>query len=96
MRHLALLLVAVGLSTGDGLAHADSIPYHQYTIHDGLPSQDIISLAQTPNGLLWIGTRNGLSVYDGDRFRTIALPDSIRKSTVLSLQPMPDGGGWAG
>jgi len=34
----------------------------------GLPSSSITSLAQTPEGYLWIGTYNGLVRFDGVRF----------------------------
>lgn len=35
------------------------------TINNGLPHQQVSSLAQDPKGYIWIGTRNGLSRYDG-------------------------------
>jgi len=35
---------------------------------DGLPSDAVIALAQTPDGYLWIGTNAGLARFDGVRF----------------------------
>ena len=40
-----------------------------WTVADGLPSQQITSLAQTPDGYLWCGTDDALLRYDGSRFR---------------------------
>jgi signal transduction histidine kinase/DNA-binding response OmpR family regulator len=77
-------------------ARADSIPYHQYTSHDGLPSKRITALAQTNDGLLWVGTLDGLVVYDGHEFRAVPLPDSVRSTVVNTLEPMPDGTVWVG
>ncbi|MBC8095088.1 MAG: hypothetical protein H7Y43_04680 [Akkermansiaceae bacterium] len=37
---------------------------------DGLPSSTVTSIEQTPDGYLWIGTHNGLSRFDGERFVT--------------------------
>ncbi|PQJ34848.1 hypothetical protein BSZ35_09750 [Salinibacter sp. 10B] len=91
-----VLVVAVALGSGARPLWADTAPYLRYATHDGLPSKDITALAQTSNGLLWIGTRNGLAVYDGHQFRTIPMPDSVRQKQVISLQPMPDGSVWAG
>ncbi len=57
---------------------------------DGLPDNAVISLAQTPDGYIWIGTRSGgLARFDGTRFvsftpqNTPELPDvEIEKLTV--------------
>lgn len=35
---------------------------------DGLPSDAVIALAQTPDGYLWVGTNAGLARFDGVRF----------------------------
>ncbi len=35
-----------------------------------LPSSTVTSIAQTPDGYLWIGTYNGLARFDGARFET--------------------------
>ena len=34
----------------------------------GLPSSTVTSMAQTPDGYLWVGTYNGLARFDGARF----------------------------
>jgi len=75
---------------------ADEVPYRHFTTFDGLPHESITALAQTPSGLLWIGTSNGLAVYDGAEFRTISLPDSIQAGSVKDLHPRPDGSVWLG
>ena len=36
----------------------------------GLPSSSVTSVAQTPDGYLWVGTHNGLARFDGVRFVT--------------------------
>ena len=67
-----ILLVGVPVTKAD-----DKIPYRHYTVQDGLPHGAIRTLAQGPDGRLWIGTRGGLAVYDGHDFRSEMLPDSI-------------------
>ena len=37
---------------------------------NNLPSSTVTSIAQTPDGYLWIGTYNGLARFDGARFET--------------------------
>ena len=40
-----------------------------YRAADGLPSNTVYALVQDADGILWIGTRNGLASFDGVRFR---------------------------
>ena len=39
-----------------------------YTTEQGLPQNDVRSIAQTSDGYLWFGTRDGLARFDGVRF----------------------------
>ncbi len=93
---IVLLVLLVGMCLGGAKVQADTIPHLQYSTPEGLPNKEITALAQTNNGLLWIGTKHGLVVYDGHQFRPIPMPDSVREKSVLALEPMPDGTVWAG
>lgn len=57
---LAAVLGAVTLSASVG-----NYRFTHITSRDGLPHQQVQALANDGRGQLWIGTRNGLSVYDG-------------------------------
>lgn len=46
---------------------------------NNLPSSTVTSIAQTPEGYLWIGTYNGLARFDGARFVTF---DPINKPAL--------------
>ncbi|MGD0548696.1 MAG: two-component regulator propeller domain-containing protein, partial [Terracidiphilus sp.] len=39
-----------------------------YTIDEGLPQNEVRSIAQTPDGYLWFSTRDGLARFDGVHF----------------------------
>ena len=41
-----------------------------FTIRDGLPGNSISGVEQSPDGLMWFATWNGLCCYDGYRFTT--------------------------
>src|SRR6187551_1232068 len=60
---LLLLCCSIVLLQAQRLPTGESI-----TIKDGLGFRDVTSLTQDVNGLLWIGTRQGLNRYDGYRF----------------------------
>lgn len=40
-----------------------------YNAADGLPSNAVYAIAQDAEGLLWVGTRNGLASFDGVHFQ---------------------------
>lgn len=47
------------------------------SLRDGLASNDIISLCKTKAGALWIGTNNGISVYDGKAMYNYSIDDGL-------------------
>ncbi len=63
---------------------------------NGLPNNVVQAIAQTSEGYLWIGTREGLACFDGEQFRIENLaPNSIQPS-VLTLLGSKDGALWIG
>ncbi len=65
------------------------------TQFNGLPSDTVRAIAQTPDGVIWLGTDNGLARFDGRRVQTVALPaESTGK--VLSLGHSSDGALYIG
>ncbi|MRX08797.1 hypothetical protein GJ697_13210 [Pseudoduganella sp. FT25W] len=53
----------------------DQLNHTSWTQKDGVPS-DITSMAQTPDGWLWLGTRGGLYRFDGMTFERYPLKGS--------------------
>ena len=49
-------------------ANANNFRFHHLTSENGLPHQQAETLLQDEKGYIWIGTRNGLSRYDGYSF----------------------------
>lgn len=41
----------------------------EWTTDDGMPQNVVLSMAQTRDGYLWLGTGNGLARFDGVRFK---------------------------
>ncbi|HZF30909.1 MAG TPA: two-component regulator propeller domain-containing protein [Gammaproteobacteria bacterium] len=71
--------------------------HRMFTATDGAPS-DIVALAQTPNGTLWIGGRTGLTRFDGVRF--VPYPgrseEPLESTNIATLLAASDGGLWIG
>ena len=72
--------------------------FHQWgavTLFNGLPSDNVRAIAQTPDGVLWFGTDNGLTRFDGRRVQTVAL-ESVESSKIFALEIARDGTLWVG
>jgi signal transduction histidine kinase/ligand-binding sensor domain-containing protein len=82
IQFLATLMAAVLLS--GQLAAADS-PYivDAWSTADGLPQSSVISITQTHDGYLWLGTLNGLVRFDGN---------SVTPINVNNAPGLPDNG----
>ncbi|MGH9938635.1 MAG: ligand-binding sensor domain-containing protein, partial [Blastocatellia bacterium] len=65
---------------------------------DGLPEDFAQSLAQTPDGYLWIGTSGGLVRFDGTSFAVFNRENvsAFLDDSVYSLLVAKDGTLWAG
>jgi signal transduction histidine kinase/ligand-binding sensor domain-containing protein/ActR/RegA family two-component response regulator len=62
----------------------------------GLPQDSVFSVLQTRDGYLWIGTRGGVSRFDGVRFTTFDDRDKtqLKENEVWSLAEGEDGSVW--
>lgn len=91
------------LFSGSLFVSAQEIPavpsaqnFHQWgavTLFNGLPSDNVRAIAQTPDGILWFGTDNGLARFDGRRLQSVSLENSPQ---IRALKLDSDGVLWIG
>ena len=67
-----------------------------YTSQNGLPNDEIFCFEQDERGMLWIGTDNGLSSYDGQEFHSYSTKDGLPGTSITSLLIEDDGKMWVG
>ncbi len=79
---------------GPTLAQLD---HKAWTIRDGAPP-NVVALAQSADGVLWIGTQSGLYRFDGVRFEEFEPPagQSLPSPFITALLAVPDGSMWIG
>ena len=65
------------------------------TVFNGLPSDSIKAIAQTPDGVMWFGTDNGLARFDGRRVQNFLLGDGDA-NRILVMKTDADGRVWIG
>lgn len=63
-----------------------------WEVDDGLPQNSVISMIQTRDGYLWLGTWAGLVRFDGVRFTPVA--EDLANNHILGLAEGPDGSVW--
>jgi hypothetical protein len=87
-------LIGVSCSRCYGLS-VDQLNHRAYPTAEGAPGL-VIDIAQSTDGMLWVGTVAGLYRFDGVRFRRYpeAADDPLPSSYIRSLAASPDGGLW--
>lgn len=86
---LAIIFILTLLAVNSPALNASEPPeinsYVQtiYSRHNGLPCGEANCIAQTSDGILWIGTYAGLYRYNGSEFRRMTNYDSIRNVNCL-------------
>ncbi len=63
---------------------------------EGLPNNRVLSIAQSRDGFLWVGTREGLARFDGVKFTTLKISTNTPQPSVTALCATDDGALWIG
>lgn len=92
---LASVLLGVPAVDSTPIRPINQLVHTRWTAKDGAPTE-IVALAQTPDGYLWVGARSGLYRFDGVRFVPFALPgdDTLPSRGIRSLLATRDGSLW--
>jgi ligand-binding sensor domain-containing protein/two-component sensor histidine kinase len=97
---LLILSTIAAASPSSSPKPPDSFPFSRrvWQTVDGLPEDFAQSLAETPDGYLWIGTSGGLVRFDGVRFTIFNSQNepAFRDDSVYALATSNDGALWAG
>ena len=95
---VAGLLQPVAAGAEPGRASASWPSVQVWRQPQGLPQNSVLTMLQTRDGYLWLGTKGGLSRFDGVRFTTFDDRDKtqLRESEVWALAEGLDGSLWIG
>lgn len=68
---------------------AQEISFNHLTTNDGLSNNSVMAIYQDEKGFMWFGTRNGVNLYNGNRFITYKFsknePNSLIDNKVLHI-----------
>lgn len=65
-----------------------------YSIHDGLPSNEVYQIHLDAKGFLWFATDNGVARFDGKEFEKFNVKDSLTDPVVFGFHEDPKGRIW--
>ncbi len=82
---IAPVLPLTFLLCGTLRAPAQILPFHAYTTQDGLISNSVTAVLQDSRGYIWIGTDEGLSIYDGVTFTNVTTVDGLSNNYVTAI-----------
>jgi anti-sigma regulatory factor (Ser/Thr protein kinase) len=69
---------------------AQHIGYKQYTVADGLVQSEVTVIHQDQKGFIWVGTKMGLSRFDGIAFEIIRDSANIFRSSLWYIDTLND------
>jgi len=102
-RAAAVLLLAAVFPFSQPAAGESQIGDWNYTVRswqaqNGLPGETVQSFAKTPDGLLWVGTSDGLFRFDGANFTLFSHENTpqMRENSVFCLLAGRNGHLWIG
>ena len=79
------------------MAASHAQPIGQY--RDALSNFQVTSMVEDTQGFIWMGTRHGLSRYDGSSYLTFyatSFPGGLKSDYIYSLDADTDGSVWIG
>lgn len=77
-----------------GILRGQTISYKRYTPQDGLPQSQVTCLLQDSRGYIWVGTKGGISCFNGTMFQNIRPKDGLPAAHISQIQEDPKGNIW--
>ncbi len=65
-------------TAGEGVYKYNGKLFTQYTIKDGLNTNDVYSILEAKNGTIWFGTTNGICRFEGSKIINVPISFHIR------------------
>jgi ligand-binding sensor domain-containing protein len=92
----ARFVLGIVLASGVRLVFAEQLPLKIYTTADGLASDRIHCILPDSRGFLWLGTEDGISLFDGYGFKNYSVAEGLPAATVQAILESRDGAYWIG
>lgn len=91
MRNFILFISILLFSEGNAQMQFKS--FH-FTTDEGLPSNTIYSITEDNSGNIVLGTDNGLTIYNGNEFKTLNIKDGLTTPYIVAVAKDTEGTIW--
>jgi ligand-binding sensor domain-containing protein len=81
---------------GGGMLRYQNGIFTQLTRAQGLSSDDVLAIAESPDGSIWIGTSDGLTQLSDLKFPTVSSADGLVADSAMCVTATADAGLWIG
>lgn len=99
-RRIFLLFFIVLFSVGGLFAQSNNIRFDRISIEKGLSQSTVNAIFQDKRGFMWLGTQDGLNMYDGYNFKVFKYdgndPASLSENFVHAILEDTHGNLWIG
>ncbi|WP_238474583.1 hybrid sensor histidine kinase/response regulator transcription factor [Maribacter algarum] len=100
IRYLIVLFFLTSFGLGIAQEKKTTYKFKHLNTNDGLSQSSVIAMEQDTLGRMWVGTRDGLNLYDGTDFKVFRLnvndSTSISSSDILAIMEDAEGYIWIG
>lgn len=85
MRILWVFIIVIRVCVIFSQENLDNYIVQHYTTADGLASNHVYCGVEDDNGYIWLATDNGISRFDGKRFKTYDVKDGLKNQDIPSI-----------
>jgi len=96
IRHIKYFLIFLifNLFLSNHSAYSQCYHVRTYTADDGLANSKVLEITQDNSGCMWFATRTGISVYDGNRWKTYSYNDGLPATEYSRIKCDRQGTIW--
>jgi ligand-binding sensor domain-containing protein len=91
---LGLLCLVVALQILTVVSFAEQLPVKTYTTGEGLPRDEVTLVRRDSRGFIWLAAGDGISRFDGYKFRNYTTDDGLADRRVNDLLETRSGVYW--
>jgi len=96
MKFPKFILVFLTVVSYSSLLPAQKLPFDNYNIYNGLPSNFIWDIEQDKKGYMWFATQLGVSRFDGYHFENFGIDKGLPSNDVRCIYSDSKGNIWFG
>lgn len=91
-----IILVFLTIVVHTSILPAQKLPFDNYNIYNGLPSNFVWDTEQDKKGYMWFATQLGVSRFDGYRFENYGIDKGLSSNDVRCIYSDSKGNIWFG